>query len=188
MCVALSVRPVFTRFMMFIVALLQSVLSGISRQKLAPGSGCRRMFVSPVVCVIGSVMCVSAHSVRPVFAWSVIMMFIVALLQSVLFGILRQKFALRSWCRRKFVSPKVCVCALCSPGVRSVYNYDIYCGVVTIGLVRDFAPEIRARKFVSPEVCVAGSLCRRELCWAVRGPQFGDASCIVRIRGSQSTI
>ena len=86
---AISVSPVFARFMLFIVALLQSVLSGTSRQKLAPGSRCHRMFVSPVVCVVGSVMCVSAHSVRPVFAWSTIMMFIVALLQSVLFGISR---------------------------------------------------------------------------------------------------
>ena len=102
---ALSVRPVLARFMMFIMALLQSVLSGISRQKFAPGSWCRRMFVSPVVCVVGSVMCASALSVRPVFAR--IMMFIVALLQSVLFGISRQKFALGSWCRQKFVSPGV---------------------------------------------------------------------------------
>ena len=51
----------------------------------------------------------------------------------------------------------LCVCTLCSPGIRSVYDYDVYCGFITVGLVRDFAPEVRARKFVSPEVCVAGS-------------------------------
>ena len=41
-------------------------------------------------------------------------------------------------------------------GIRSVYDYDAYCGFITVGLVRDFAPEVRARKFMSPEVCVAG--------------------------------
>ena len=43
---ALADRPVFARFLMFIVALLQSVLFGISRRKFAPRSWCRRMFVS----------------------------------------------------------------------------------------------------------------------------------------------
>ena len=49
----------------------------------------------------------SALSVRLVFARFMIMMFIVALLPSVLFGILRHKFAPGSLCRRKFVSPGV---------------------------------------------------------------------------------
>ena len=74
------------------------------------------------------------------------------------------------------MSPEVCVCAFCSPGVRLVYDYDVYCDVVTVGLVRDFAPEVRARKLVLLEVSVAGSLCRRELCWVVRGPQLCDKS------------
>ena len=57
---ALAVRTIFSRFMMFIVALVQSVWFGRSRQKFAPGSWCRRMFVSPVVSVVGSVQRVSA--------------------------------------------------------------------------------------------------------------------------------
>ena len=53
---SLSVRLVFAQFriMMIIVTLLQSVLSGSSRQKFAPGSFCRRKFVSPEGCVAGS--------------------------------------------------------------------------------------------------------------------------------------
>ena len=49
---SLSVHPVFSRFtiMMIILTLLQSVLSGSSRQKFAPGSLYRRKFVSPEVC------------------------------------------------------------------------------------------------------------------------------------------
>ena len=76
---------------------------------------------------------------------------------------------------RKLVSPDVyvvgslcgrecdvCVCALSSNGVRSVCDCDVYCGVITVGMVREIAPEVRARKLVSPDVCVVGSLCRRE--------------------------
>ena len=51
----------------------------------------------------------SALSVRPAFAWFTIMMFIVALLPLVLFGLSRQKFAPGGWCRRKLVSPDACV-------------------------------------------------------------------------------
>ena len=120
---ALDVRQICARFLMFIVALLQSVLFGISRQKFAPGSWCRRMFVSSVVRVVGSVTFVSALSVRLVFARSMILMFIVALYQWVWFGRSHQKFAPGSLCRRKCVSPEVCVAgSLCrrkfvSPGV-----------------------------------------------------------------------
>ena len=56
----------------------------------------------------------SALSVPLVFARFTIMMFIVALLQSVWFGRSRQKFAPRSWCRRKFVSPEGCVTGSCA--------------------------------------------------------------------------
>ena len=83
---ALADRLVFARFLMFIVALLQSVLFGRSRQKFAPGSWCRRMPVSLVVWVVGSVTLVSALSLQLVFARSTILMFIVVLLQSVWFG------------------------------------------------------------------------------------------------------
>ena len=48
----------------------------------------------------------------------------------------------------------VCVCALCSTGIRSVYDYDVYCGVITVGMVWEIAPEVHARKFALPEVCV----------------------------------
>ena len=102
---------------------------------------------------------------------------------------------------RNLVSPDVCVvgclghrecdvdvCALCLTGIRSIYDSDVYCGVITVGVVRKIAPEVRARKFVSPEIGVGGSLCHRELCWAVRGPQLWDTSCIVCIRGNQSSV
>ena len=111
---ALADRPVFTQFLMFIVALLQSVLFGRSCQKFAPGSWCRRMSVSSVVWVVGSVTLVSALSVRLVFAHSTILMFIVALLQSVWFGRSRQKFAPRSLCRQKLVLAEVCVTGSCA--------------------------------------------------------------------------
>ena len=74
-------------------------------------------------------------------------MFIVTLLQSVWFGRSRQKFALGSWCRREC---DVGVCALCSTGIRSIYDSDVYCGVITVGVVREIVPEVCARKFVSP--------------------------------------
>ena len=111
---ALADRPVFARFLMFIGALLQSVLFGRLRQKFAPGSWCRRMSVSSVVWVVGSVTLVSALSVRLVFTRYTILMFIVALLQSVWFGRSRQKFAPGSWCRRKLVSAEVCVTGSCA--------------------------------------------------------------------------
>ena len=66
-----------------------------------------------------------------------------------------------SLCRREC---DVCACALSSNGVRSVCDYDIYCGVITDGVVREIAPEVRTRKLVSPEVGVGGILCHRELC------------------------
>ena len=106
----LADRPVFARFLMFIVALLQSVLFGRSHQKFAPGSWCHRMSVSSVAWVVGSVMLVSALSVRLVFARSTILMFIVALLQSVWFGRSCQKFAPGSWCR----PAEVCVTGSCA--------------------------------------------------------------------------
>ena len=106
---ALVDRPVFARFLMVIVALLQSVLFGRSHQKFAPGSWCRRMSVTSVVWVVGIVTLVSALSVRLVFARSTILMFIVALLQSVWLGRSRQKFAPGSWCRRMSVSSVVWV-------------------------------------------------------------------------------
>ena len=72
---------------------------------------------------------------------------------------------------RKLVSPDVCIvgslgrrecdvgiCAFCSAGIRSIYNSDVYCGVITVGVVREIAPEVRTRKLVSPEVGVGGSL------------------------------
>ena len=46
---ALAVRTIFARFMMFIVALVQSVWFGRLRQKFGPGSWCRRMSVSTAV-------------------------------------------------------------------------------------------------------------------------------------------
>ena len=111
---------------------------------------------------------VSTLAVRPNFAR--FLMFIVALLQWVLFGILRQKFAPGI----KLVSPNVCVagslcrrecgvyvCALCSTGIRSVYDSDVYCGIITVGMVREIAPEVCARS-LRQEVGVAGSLCRRK--------------------------
>ena len=110
----LAVRTIVARFMMFIVALLQSVWFGRSRQKFAQGSWCRRMSVSSAVWVVGSITSVSALSVRLVFARSTILMFIVALLQSVWFGRLRQQFAPGSWCRRKLVSPEVCDTGSCA--------------------------------------------------------------------------
>ena len=44
--------------------------------------------------------------------------------------------------------------------------------VSDVRLVREIAPEVRTRMLVSPEVVVGESLCHRELCWAVRGPQI----------------
>ena len=98
-------------------------------------------------------------------------------------------------CDRKLVSPDVCVvgslghrecdvgvCALCPTGIRSVYDSEVYCGVITVGMVQEIAPEVCARKLVSPEVGVSRSGCHRELCWAI-----WDTSCIVCIRGSQDT-
>ena len=57
-----AVRTIFARFMMFIVALVQSIWFGRSRQKFAPGSWCCRMSVSSAVWVVGSVTLVSALS------------------------------------------------------------------------------------------------------------------------------
>ena len=37
-------------------------------------------------------------------------------------------------------------------------DYDVYCGVGTVGMVREIVPEVRARKLVSPDVCVVDSL------------------------------
>ena len=109
---ALGDRPVFARFLMFIVALLQSVLFGRSRQKFATGSWSRRMSVSSVVCVIGTVYD------------STILMFIVALLQSVWFGRSCQEVGVDgSWCRRKFVSPGVVLGHPRAP----VFGYELYC-------------------------------------------------------------
>ena len=72
---------------------------------------------------------------------------------------------------RKLVSPDVCIvgslgrrecdvgiCAFCSTGIRSIYDSDVYCGVITVGVVREIAPEVRTRKLVSPEAGVGGSL------------------------------
>ena len=42
----------------------------------------------------------------------------------------------------------------------------------SVMMVREIAPEVRARKLVSLEVCVAGSWCHRELYWTVWGPSF----------------
>ena len=50
------------------------------------------------------------------------------------------------------------VCALCSSGICSIYDSDVNCGVVTVGVIREIAPEVRTRKLVSPEVGVGGSL------------------------------
>ena len=44
------------------------------------------------------------------------------------------------------------VCALCSTGIRSVYDSDVYWGVITVGMVREIMLEVR----------VAGSWCRRK--------------------------
>ena len=92
---------------------------------------------------------VSSLSVHPVFARFTIMMIIVTLLQSVLSGSLRQKFAPRSLCRRKFVSPEVCA------GIRSCAepsDYDDYCDFIAVGLVREFAPGSLCRRKCVPEV------------------------------------
>ena len=47
------------------------------------------------------------------------------------------------------------VCAHCS-------DYDVYCDIFTVGVVREIAPEVRARKLVSLDICIVGSLGRRE--------------------------
>ena len=110
---ALAVRTIFARFMMFIVALVQSVWFGRSRQKFVPGSWWRRMSVSSAVWVVGSVT--SAISVRLVFARSTIRTFIMMFAQSVVwFGRSRQKFAPGSWCRRKLTSAEVCNTGSCA--------------------------------------------------------------------------
>ena len=94
------------------------------------------------------------------------MMFIVALL---LFGIVRE--IAPEVCARNLVSPDVCVVgslgrrecdvgiwAFCSTGIRSIYDSDVYCGVITVSVVQEIAPEVRTRKLGSPEVGVGGSL------------------------------
>ena len=68
-------------------------------------------------------MLVSALSVQLVFARSTILIFIVALLQSVWFGRSCQKFAPGSWCQRKFVSPGA---VLGRPGA-PVVGYELHC-------------------------------------------------------------
>ena len=158
-----SVRPIFARFLMFIVALLQSVLFGISRRKIAPGNWSCHMFVS---CSL------FARSTDSVYCGVTT----VGMVREITPEVRARKLVspnvcvVGSLCRREC---DVCVCALCSTGIRSVYDYDVYCGVITVGMVREIVPEVCARTLVSPEVCVAGSLGHREMCLAVRGlPSF----------------
>ena len=44
--------------------------------------------------------------------------------------------------------------------IRSVS--DGHCGVITISVVREIAPEVRARKLVSPDVYIVDNLSRRK--------------------------
>ena len=129
---ALAVQTIFAQFMMFIVALVQSVWFGRSRQKFVPGSWCCRMSVSSAVWVVWSVTLVSALSVQLVFARSTILMFIVALLQSAWFGRSRQKFAPGSWCRRKLVSVEACDTGSCA-GPSGPQFWDTSCIVCIHG-------------------------------------------------------
>ena len=75
MCLRSLIGRFSLGFEMVILALLQSEWFGRLRQKFAPGSWCRRMSVSSVVWVVGSV------TLRFLLNW-----FIVALLQSVWWG------------------------------------------------------------------------------------------------------
>ena len=72
---------------------------------------------------------------------------------------------------RKLVSPDVCVVsslgrrecdvgisALCSTGMRSLYDLNVFCDIFTVGVVQEITPEVRTRKLVWPEVDVGGSL------------------------------
>ena len=60
------------------------------------------------------------------------------------------------------------VCAFCSTGIRSIYDSDVYCGVITVCVVREIALEVHTRKLVSPEVGVTGSCAGPS-----GGPSFG---------------
>ena len=64
------------------------------------------------------------------------------------------------------------ISALCSTGIRSLYDSNIYCDVFTVGVVREIAPEGRTRKLVSPEVDVAGSLYTGSCAGPSGGPSF----------------
>ena len=86
---------------------------------------------------------------------------------------------------RKLVLPNVCVVGslghrecdvgistLCSTGIRSLYNSNVYCDVFTVGVVREIAPEVRTRKLVSPEGVMSAEVCDTRSCAGPSGPQF----------------
>ena len=70
------------------------------------------------------------------------------------------------------------VCAFSSTGICSIYDSDVYCGVITVGVVREIVPGVRTRKLVLPKLVSAKVYVAGSCAGPSGGPSFGIRSVL----------